>query len=45
MTLSDAVAESRCDWLLLWQAATPLSTLKAPANGFAWARQNDNPLT
>ena len=29
MTLSDAVAESRCDWLLLWQAASPLSTLES----------------
>src|ERR1051325_3331634 len=29
MMLSDAVAESRCDWLLLWQAASPLSTLES----------------
>ena len=41
MTLSDAVAKSRWTRRLafLWQAAIPLSTLKAPANRFASAKQ------
>jgi len=47
MTLSDAVAKSRWTRRLafLWQAAIPLSTLKAPANRFASAKQNENALT